>query len=220
MDEYLGVLNHWAGFKGVEKVTNDQLHKAYPTIKEPVEKTPKPVEKKSATEKTLKKKENQPSTAKSQKKEEGPKSSLQRQKASIHCESTLAVAFVNAHCNDPTSTHLTIGVSKLCCLLCREFIAILQYYHPHIKIYTPSCHGKITAGWRMPKETSQEVMAGMKKRIDDMCDEIMARSTGRLRPDFVHQDLSSSSEEVSPSSDSTGTLPPAPPNSPTMSGRS
>lgn len=212
MSDYLSILNGWAKCKGVEQATKYQLHRAYPTIKEPVEKTTKPPK-----EKTLKK-ENQAPIKEAQKKKEAPSQpSLRCQKASIHCELTLAVAFMNAHCNDPTPTHLTIGVSKQCCLLCREFIAILLYYHPHIKIHTPSCHGKITPGWRMPKETSQQVITGMRKRIDDMCDEVIARSTGRLRPDSVHQDLSSSSEEVSPSSDSTtGTLPPASPNSPSM----
>lgn len=193
------MLNLWAEYKSVKKVTKDLLHRAYLKIQEPVEKTLKQPEPPKNV------KENKPPQTPKEKKQE-LRPALRDQKGSVHCELTLAVAFVNAYRDDPTPPHLTIGVSKVCCLLCREFISILHQFYPHIRIITPSCHGKITAGWRMPQDTPQEVIDSMMNRVDGLVHEVMAKSTNRVRLDSLQQDFSSSSssEESSPKSDHIG----------------
>lgn len=203
IEDYVGVLNHWGSFHFMPQLELEELRIAFPYIQEPKKKKTPIVDAEAAQQVEKAKEEDKAKAEDKTKEEEKPKEEKKetygKQKTSVHCESMLAVAFVNAYAKSQTPALLEIGVSKSCCWLCREFINLLRLHYPYLRIDTPGCHGKLTAGWRLPEETPQEVSNAMKKRVEDLCTDIFLRSTGCKKADSIHNwdDSDSSSSEAS-----------------------
>ncbi|PUU81769.1 hypothetical protein B9Z19DRAFT_1062397 [Tuber borchii] len=85
--------------------------------------------------------------------------------ASIHCECPVALAFVKSRFHSPVPTILVIGISKFLCWLCREFLATLHHFYPHITIHVPPCSGKLRSRWTLPPGAPSEVVKAMRKRL-------------------------------------------------------
>jgi len=112
----------------------------------------------------------------------------------VHCECSLTQALVDTHLSSGKPANIAIGVSKLCCWLCREYIAIVQRQYPHVQIFTPSCYGKVTAGWTLPEGSPAGIRDAMYQRVQEMVDEVVARSTKRKRADSISYVLDSPSQ--------------------------
>ena len=108
---------------------------------------------------------------------------------STHCECTLVQALVNQYCQTGIPATIAIGVSKLSCWLCREYISIVRAHYPHLKIEMSSCHGKMTLGWTLPNQSPPEIAGQMYKCVQDCLDEVIARSMKKRRPDSISHTL-------------------------------
>jgi len=115
--------------------------------------------------------------------------------SSVHCECSLTQALVTTHLSSGEPATIAIGVSKLCCWLCREYIAIVQRQYPHVRIFTSSCHGKITAGWTLPEGSPVGIQNAMYRRVQEMVDDVVARSAKRVRADSISYVLVSALQE-------------------------
>jgi len=54
-----------------------------------------------------------------------------------------------------------------------------------VQISTPSCHGKVMAGWTLPEGSPAGIRDAMYQRVQEMVDEVVARSTKRKRADSI-----------------------------------
>ena len=113
-------------------------------------------------------------------------------KASVHCECSLALAFAKSRLTSRIPTTLIIGMSKLPCWWCREFLVTIHDSYPHITIHVPPCSGKLRSGWTLPPETPLKVVGGMHKRLDGEIKQVLTRSIGTRRI----------SNQITPDSDS------------------
>ncbi|KAG0134877.1 hypothetical protein HOY82DRAFT_590091 [Tuber indicum] len=103
------------------------------------------------------------------------KRSEQTVNTTVHCECWLSLAFTNAHMSAGMEATTQVGVSKLSCWLCREYIKILHQRYPYLKVHVSGCHGKLTAGWRLPSSIDIYVIDAMQKRVDDALEDVIKR---------------------------------------------
>ncbi|PUU81768.1 hypothetical protein B9Z19DRAFT_1062396 [Tuber borchii] len=94
-------------------------------------------------------------------------------KANIHCEYSLALAFAKSHFRSQVPTILEIGISKLQCWLCREFLASVYDSYPHITFHVPPCSGKPRSRWTLPPEASSKVVKAMRKSLQDIINQVL-----------------------------------------------
>ncbi|PUU81765.1 hypothetical protein B9Z19DRAFT_567158 [Tuber borchii] len=97
---------------------------------------------------------------------------------SVHCECSLALSFAKSHLNSRIPATLIIGISKLPCRWCHEFLFAFHNSYPHITIHFPPFGGKLKSEWTLPPETPSEVVSGMHKRLNEEIKQVLARSIG------------------------------------------
>lgn len=72
---------------------------------------------------------------------------------SCHCKLILALRAIES---GNTATTINIGVSKSTCWLCEQYLEFLSH-NQNVRLLVSQCHGKIHAGWQIPKNTPEAV---------------------------------------------------------------